>query len=281
MSWTDSTTVKNHLFDLDKLPTEYTDVPLKIDSNGEASLPHRGIVENSERLKRIATLDLTEESAVQLNAEQWKDLNFNDLVKGEIIVAYDQSLETVYQLDIDFAVDWEDGELRRIDGGDISDGQAVEVFYKRYEVMVQGVDYSITPATGEIAILPGGGLEPDTTVYADYEVSAASGADQLISEAITQVEDKILALLKDDYDGDSEDQGLKTGATELALATICRGLATRALSDGESSAEARSRGWRELADQYESLAWRTLRPFLKSPVMIKGSKKSNRSWDWS
>jgi hypothetical protein len=58
-------------------------------------------------------------------------------------------------------------------------------------------------------------------------------------------------------------------------------LASRALSDGLTCAENRSRGWRELSQQYELAAWRTLRPFLKAPLPVQGAKKSNQSWEWS
>ena len=281
MSWTDSTTIKKHLFDIDKLPTQYTDVELKLDAGGEGSLPHKGIVSGSEKIKQILSMTPTKQSSVTLNGETWMQLSYDNLVPNEIAVSDDDDLSTIYQLDKDYAFDPENGKVRRIAGGGISDGYSVTINYLRYAVKVKNTDYTINYETGTLSVKTDGSLEPETTILADYQVSVESGVDQLISEAITEAEDKILANLKSEYDGGSSDQGIKTGATELTLAIICRGLASRALLDGMTSAEHRSRGWRDLAEQYELAAWRTLRPFLKSPMPVKGAKKTNQSWEWS
>ena len=281
MSWTDSTTIKKHLFDLDKLPTQFSDTEVKLDAAGDGSLPHKSIVSDSEKVKQILSMTPTQQSSVTLNGETWVQLNYDNLVPDGIVVSDDDDISTIYQLDKDYAFDYENGKIRRIAGGGISDGYSVAINYLRYAILTKDTDYTIIYDTGTVSVESGGSLEPETTVFVDYQISAASGADQLIAEAITEAEDKILANLKSEYDGESSDQGIKTGATELTLAVICRGLASRTLSDGQTSAEYRSRGWRELAEQYELSAWRTLRPFLKSPMLVKGAKKSNQSWEWS
>ena len=106
-------------------------------------------------------------------------------------------------------------------------------------------------------------------------------ADQLIGEAITEAESKILSRLKSGFTAESSDQGLITGATELTLSIICRGLATRALSDGLPAAEGRARAWRLVAEEYERNAYATLRPFLNSPMPTAGGKGANSSWGWN
>jgi len=281
MSWTTSEIIKKHLFDLDQQPSEYNDVEVKLNSYGVGYTPHRGLVSSSEKVKRLVSMTPTEQSGVTLSGETWIQLSYDKLLPDRIVVAYDKGLSTVYQLDKDYAFDPSGGRVRRIDGGSIANGSSVEILYHRYEVLTEDTDYTIDYDIGKLTMKSGGSLEPDTTIRVDYQTSAASGADQLISEAITEAEDKILSNLKDEYNGSSTDQGIKTGATELTLAVICRGLASRALSDGLTSAENRSRGWRDLAQQYELAAWHTLRPFLKSPQMIQGLKKSNQSWEWS
>jgi len=281
MSWTTSAIIKKHLFDLDRQPTEYRDVEVRLNSAGVGYTPHRGLVSGSEKVKRPVSMTPTEQSGVTLNGETWVQLSYDNLVPRQLIVAADNGLSTVYQLDKDYAFNPDGGKVRRIDGGDITDGASVEILYQRYEVLTRDSDYTIDYDTGGLTAKTGGSLEPETAIWVDYRTSAASGADQLIDEAIAEAEDKILGNLKDDYDASSTDQGIKTGATELTLAVICRGLASRSLSDGLSSAENRSHGWRELARQYELAAWRTLRPFLKSPQIVQGLKKSNQSWEWS
>ena len=280
MSWTNADTIKKHLFDLDRRPAEYSDVGLRISATGKGSLPHQGLVEESEKVKRTAALEPTSQSGVQLNGETWVQLNYDNLVPGQMVVADDDGLKDVYLEGIDYGVNWEGGKIRRIDGGDISDGATVELFYRRYEVLQRDVDYTINWTTGEISTTAAGKLKPDTTVCVDYNLTAASGADQLIPEAITEAEDKIVCRLKAEYGPESTDQGLKTGATELVLSLVCRGLVTRALSDGEPVAEGRAKAWMALARDLESNAWATLRPFLEPPLSHPGDKKRNRSWDW-
>ncbi len=281
MSWTSSEIIKKHLFDLDRLPTEYNDVAVKFNAAGKGLLPHKGLVASSEKIKRLAAMIPAEQSGVTLNGETWVQLNHDNLFPGEIVVTADSDLDTVYEANKDFACNAATGKVRRIASGSINEGAVVKVYYLRYEVMSKTVDYNIDYDSGEITIVVGGSLEPETTVWVDYQISTASGADQLIDEAITEAEDKILSLLKDEYNASSEEQGIKTGAAELTLSIICRGLTSRALGDGETSAEGRARGWRELAVQFETSAWRTLRPYLHTPQLVKGAKKSNQSWEWS
>jgi len=280
MSWTDSDTIKKHLLNLDKLPVQYRDVPVALSATGSGSLPHRGLIPLLEKVKRLAQLEPTAQGSVQLSGETWVQLGYDQLKPDGIVVAADASLAVVYRLGQDYAADLPAGKIRRISSGDISGGQSVQVYYQRYQAMARDVDYTINYTSGEITLTTGSGLEPETTVWVDYQVSAASGADQLISLSITEIEDKILCRLKDEYGAGSSDQGLKTGATELALAAVCRGLASAALADGGASPEARARGWRELADSFETAAWQTLRRFLKPPDFRSAGKQANDSWKW-
>ncbi len=280
MSWTDADTVKKHLFDLDRRPTDYHDVAVDISATGSGSLPHRGLVEESEKVKRIAVFEPAGQSGVQLNGETWVQLSYDNLVPGQLVVADDDGLQVVYTEGIDYAVNWSDGKIRRIDGGNLSDGAFFDLFCLRYEILQRDTDYTINWTTGEITTTTSGKMKPDTTVRVDYSLNAASGADQLIPEAITEAEDKIATLLKEGYSSESSDQGLKTGATELSLSVVCRGLASRALSDGVPAAEGRAKAWLSLARELGVNAWATLRPFLESPLSHPGDKKRNRSWDW-
>ncbi len=280
MGWTDSDTVKSHLLALDQNPNVYSDVEAAVDTDGKAVLPHRGLVEDSEKVKILKLLEPDSQSGVTMNGETWTQLSYGDLVPGEIVIADDDGLQTIYQMDADYCFNPQDGEIRRISGGSIGDGASVQTYYRRYQVMVETADYAINYSLGEIEIVVGGGLAENTTIWVDYQLSAASGVDNLIDGAITEAEDKILSRLKDDYSFDSEDQGLITGATELSLAILCRALSSRALVDGAPSAGDRAKGWRELADRYEAISWQTLRPFLAAPAMVSGSKRGNSSWGW-
>ncbi len=280
MSWTDSNSIQNHLIDLEQIITDFKDIPIRLDQNGEGQLPHNKIVTGSDKVKQLASVEPTGQASVTLNSEVWEQLTYDTLIPNQMVVADDDGLQNVYLEGIDFVVNYADGKLRRISGGSISDGGNVQIYYQRYSSLTRNVDYTIDYDSGEVAVKAGGSLEADTLTFVDYQISASSGVDNLISQAITEAEDKILTRVKDDYDGSSTDQGLISGATELSLSILCRALASRALSDGRTSAEGRARAWRELASAYETTAWITLRPFMKIPAVKSGNKKANQSWEW-
>ncbi len=280
MSWTDKETVMAHLLALERKPTTVTDEAAKVSAEGKATLNHKGLVNGSETVKIELQLEPCYQANVALNDETWTSLSHAELMPGEVVVATDSGLETVYQTDKDYCFDAKTGKLRRIAGGGIGNGEAVQVYYRRYQPLVKDIDYSIDYAAGSLTRIPGGAMKLDTTVFVDYELTAAASVEALAEEAVTEAEDKIVRRLKSDYTAESTDQGLVTGATELTLAILCRSLAAQALADGLTSAEGRSRGWRELADKYETAAWITLRPFLTQPALAGSVKKANSNWEW-
>jgi len=115
-----------------------------------------------------------------------------------------------------------------------------------------------------------GNLLGETQIYVDYQLTVGSGAELLIESAVAEAEDKIARRLKAGYSTSSTDQGLVTGATELALGIVCKGLAAQALSDGAPAAAVRGNGWLKLATEFEASAAITLSPFLAFPVLMSG-----------
>jgi len=279
MAWTDSATVKKHLVDVDRVVTEYRDVPVKIGSDGTGYLSHKGMVSGSVAVKKRSTLTPSTQT-VTLNGENWSSLTYTNLVPGEVVVAANSGLATIYQLDSDYAIDFAGGKIRRIAGGTISDGATVTIYYQRYTLLMLDTDYTVSYTGGSISKVSGGGLNADTTVWVDYDLSSGSVVDDLIGDAIVEAEDKILARLKSAYSASSTDTGLKSGATELALAIVCRGMVARALSDGYPCAEGRSKNWMALANNYEQSAIVTLKPFVDTGAITAATKKANGSWGW-
>ncbi|MBM3328195.1 MAG: hypothetical protein FJY67_01820 [Calditrichaeota bacterium] len=281
MSWTDSTLVLNHLLNLDQPPAQHHDVPILIGSNGIGILPHRGLVPQSEVVKRPLPPSEIVHQQVILNGENWASLAHLQILPGEIVVAADAVLQQIYSAENDFAVDWEGGRIRRIEDSAIPDASSVEIWYRSYEELERDVDYDINYATGEVFNVTGNRDLSDTLLFVDYQLPAAAGVQALIPQAITEVEAKILPRLKPPYGAASTDQGLITSATEMTLSAVCRGLAARALLDGATSPEGRARSWMQLANSYETTAWQTLRPFLTHPVQTPAGKSGNSSWEWS
>ncbi len=280
MYWTDSETVTKHLC-AQNLPSEaHYEVAVQMNSSGFGQLPHRGLVAGSETIKRLTKSSPQGPYSIVLNGVNWTQLNDAHLKPQQMVLSANLRLTTVFVEGLDYAVDHQNGKVRRLAGSQISDGGTVLVWYQPYTVLNKGVDYNIDYTGGKIYTVPGGIDLSNTTLYADYALTAADGASDLVAQAVTQAEDKILARLKEGYDENSTEQGLTTGATELAVAIVCRGLAARALLDSASAAYSRARSWIQLAKEYETAAFSTLKPFLAEPFLVAGKKSGNASWEW-
>ncbi len=280
MSLTSLEKVQDHLVTTDYNATNFLDKELFMNANGKVSLGYSGIVTDSEKVKIMYQNEPINQGGLILNAETWISLNHEDLLPLEVALVNETGFSTVYQQDTDYCFNPIDGEIRRIAGGSIADGGVAEVYYNRYRILIKDVDYNINYSTGEIDLITGGKLNTGSVIWVDFERNSSTETEDLINQAITEAEYKISQRLKEEYSLQSSDQGLITGATELALSIVCRGLAAMALNDGASAAENRSRGWRTMALQYEKLAWTTLRPFLASPSFTVGKSQSNTSWEW-
>ncbi len=189
-----------------------------------------------------------------------------------MFVAEDTFITTIYIECVDYTIDYPNGKIRRDASGSISDGGTVYVWYQYYTVHTKNTDYTINEETGTIARIDGGGIANGSRVWVDYELDMGSVVDSLMEQAIVEAEDKILTRLSSDYTVGSTDQGLKTGATELALSIITREMAAEAMRIYPSSkAAALSEQWRKLSIRFEQQAWKTLSMFLAAPV-VRGAR---------
>lgn len=279
MAWTSTSRVKNHLL-LYPLPSQTVrDVPVQMDSVGKGQCPHRGILAGSERVKK-RTSSLSGAEPVLLTATDWKSLSGGNLVPGEVVVSADRNAEFIFGLNLDYVVNWEEGKIRRTPNSAIGDGQTVQVWFYRYLLLTPGEDYEMDYTSGHIEQVLGGPQLADQLLWVDYEISPQGSIEGLVNQAIEEAEERIRARLKEEYINGEPPPGLVNGATELAVAVICRALATYALSDREHSPEGRCKGWLQLAQQYETVAFQSLKPFLLSPMMAPGGKSPNTSWEW-
>jgi hypothetical protein len=276
MSWTDIDTVKKHLMQ--------SEVPIEKVENEEhtlwgtdpVQLNSAVITPHSEEVKTIDLIEPYAEGGIILNSYNWRNLNHSDLVPGSVVVANNALRTTVYIEGTDYVVDYEEGKVRRSAGGAIGDGAMVYVWYLYYTIQVEDTDYTIDYDAGTITRIAGGGIADGGMVYVDYTTSASTVPDALITEAITEAEDKILNRLSAGYDAYSTDQGLVTGATELTISIICNAKAMDIMNRLHSSSSDDISGqWREMSLRYEKQAWKTLSRFLDQPGIRAARTKIN------
>lgn len=276
MSFTTPVLVKTHLLTSTFPQLVIRNHPVTFSGAAGIELPHHNLVAGSAAVKQDLQLAPHMDTTVTLNLEKFSALEHAHLVPGTVLVTLSEALGTVYVEELDFQVDYTAGTIRRLASGSIPNMQPVIVYYSYYTVYQRDTDYTLDDATGLLTRDPGGAIPNGATVFVDYTVTAGTVEDDLIAQAITEAEDLILRFLAPEYNASSTDQGLKTGATELALSIICRAQAVEALSRrATTDIPGRAKEWQQLSRFYEQEAWETLAPFLL-PMSLRSTYRQTR-----
>ena len=278
MSWTDATTIKRHLMQSDIAASTVENEEHTLWGTDSVQLHSAVITEDSEKVKTIDLSQPYSEGSKVLNGTSWRALTNDEIVPGSVVVADDAIRSNIYIEGTDYVIDYDEGKIRRETGGSISDGGTVYIWYLYYTVHTKDTDYSIDCEAGTLTRIGAAGIADGGIVYVDYTTTASTVPDALISEAITEAEDKILIRLAEGYDGSSSDQGLKTGACELAISIIANAKAMDIMNRLHSDdSDDMARQWREMSSRYEKQAWRTLSSFLHKPAVRAARTKINMS----
>jgi len=279
MSWTSLATIRKHLSDAEVASTTIENQEQVLVGTDPVQLGHKSLTSGSEEVKTVDLGSPHSAGGLTLSGASWLNLAHANIVPDTVVVAGDQALDTVYVEGADYVVDYENGKIKRVSGTSIPDETTSYVWYFYFTIHVKDTDYEIDYSNGELNRIDGGALPDSITVFVDYSTSAGTVTDDLINQAITEAEDKILARLKDDFSASSTDQGLKTGATELALAIVCNAKAMDMMlklpsdeSDGAASQ------WARLSERYEHQAWQTLDRFLNPRSLHSAQAAQNQSW---
>ena len=272
MAWTTLEIIKKHLqesgVEVDSICDEYH----VLTGTEEEQLEHAYLSDKSDTVKTIDSATPYYDGENKLSGTSWKSLDHEQIVPGTLVAASNTLLATIYIEGVDFVVEYPTGKMKRIEGGAISDGGIVYIWYQYYTVHTKDTDYTISYESGTLARIAEGDIADGSPVWVDYKISAVTVADSLINQAIVEAEGKILDRLSSDYSGESTDQGLKTGSAELTLSIVARDMSAETMRAYPSSqAGPLAKQWRNLSIRYEEQAWKTLGPFLMSPE-LRGAK---------
>jgi hypothetical protein len=273
MSLTQRSVVNLHLLSNVLPPLTMEAYPVVLVGTDDVALPHANWVEESDVVKVDVQVQPSLNSAIVLKSNEWTTVGAVQLVPASDVLTLSASLSTIYRNELDYQLDCVQGNIRRVLSGAIPDYMNVWLYYRAYNVFARGQDYVVDGARGTLHRTSDGAIPDGARVLVDYTVTAGSARDALVDEAILEAEDLIVRRLASGYDGNSTDQGLKTGATDLALSIIVRAMAGDALGHvATSDAAGRAREWQKLSEMYEARAWETLRPFL-DPLSFHAPEK--------
>ncbi len=276
MSWTNRTTVKTHFQDAETGILHIENESATLSGTDETVLSHRLLTEDSETVKWCTLKAPVADGLILLDGTDWENLAHSNILPYSVVVALNETLSTIYVDEKDYIIDREQGRIRRTASSSIPSQTNVMVYYLYDTPFVKTTDYTIDYDAGTLTRVDDGGIPDGATVKVDYDIAAVSLSDALIDQAIVEAEDKILTHLSTDYNASSPDQGLKTGATELAIAIIAEAKAMEALAhETLSNPNNRAEQWLELATKLERQAWRTLAPFLDPTARRSSVVRSN------
>ncbi len=267
MGWTDIETVEKHLLGLAVSGLPSGDVIVTLNGTDETQLPHHCIEPHSEMVASMLRIKPEGPSAIVLNDYDWNSLGWQPLLEDTVCVAYSSLPYGKYIENTDYAVDYENGRIKRLPLTSITNGSTVYAWFMPLTVYTRDVDYILDTAKGTIRRKEGTSISDPARLLVRYNAHSVTSTSSLISTAITEAEDKIAVRLRDGYTIESKDQGLKTGATELTLSIICDDLALSMLnSNSDPGADDRARRFMDLSARYESKASATLSRFLTQPL---------------
>lgn len=270
MSFTTIAIVKKHIVENRISIGQVYLEPVKLIAGAPAKLKYPPVQNESEKVK-AKEQNKPDYESVMFPASDRVALSKSDLMRDSIVVASDSSLGQVYKENLDYTVDYNDGELSRISSGDISAGAEVSVWYMPYRVYARGTDFSINYTNGEIMRLSSGNLKTGQLVYIDYISEYSELDEQTITNAINEANEQILNYI-DSVFSSSSDKSLVIAETYLTVSIICRIKALHALSSMTNKSSCSS--WTVLADQYKRDAYLLMEKFTGSMGGLKAPSKA-------
>ena len=265
MSLTNITQVRNHLYRLNLGEGSIRNQSIRLVALQYATLPHSRIVQGSESVKSPGT-DTPVSDRLTLGSLP-VSLNQKPVISGTVVCASDDSLTTIFQENVDYAVDYANGTINRIDGGEIVSGAAVTLWYEYYRIYQKDVDYTIDYDRGRIRRLAGGAIEDGQELLVDYGLGDTEFTDTEIAQCIAEAEAEITRLI-DPVWQESADPALAAAGTFLALSHLCRDSAA-ITSAGISGTGTASSVWISLSQSYRETALRLIAWFGRKGQSLK------------
>ncbi len=212
----------------------------------DISLPGHGIIKDTVVVKAIGSAEPTYE-AVTLGDSPISLAN-TQLVPNSVAVASDSSLGTIYTENADFAIDYTNGKITRIDGGEIGGGSKTALWYQYYTQYNEDADYSVSYQSGKITRLAGSAIQIGQMILIDYQLLQSFLNDEIIVEAVNQA-NAIVEGAIDTGQTFGADLVLQTAATYLAISLLCRIEAAGCLRYG-GNGDRETRWWLSLGESY-------------------------------
>ncbi len=238
MSYTTVDLVRHHLTAAFPFQEQVIDQPVLLRGTDSITFFAGQVDESSVRVKSVqSNQPLRKQVTINTGAVSTGTL---PIVRGSVVVASDSSLGTIYTENKDYIIDYTTADLYLKTGGSLTAGMNVTVWYQQYYVYQSGSDYHLNYEQGTIRRVTGGDIADKETVLLDYTPIYSSYTEEILSSAVLEANNLVEREVDPDRMFGA-DPVLQTVATCRALAIICRTAAARELSSlrgGDRSAAA-------------------------------------------
>ncbi len=156
MLYTSVEKVKQHLTSVFPVQDRITDQLVVLKSTAAVTFFGGTVSSLDFKVKSKQTNDLIRQSITLGNPTT--SLPDNLIFRGSLVAASDSSLGTIYTENIDYIINYDAGALTIKNGGALSAGQTILIWYANYISYTQGVDYSLDSQKGSLQSIDAGGL---------------------------------------------------------------------------------------------------------------------------
>lgn len=214
----------------------------------EVLLPGHSIIKDTVVVKAVGSSEPTFEKVTL--GDNAVALAHVQLVPDSVALASDSSLGTIYTENADFSIDYTNGKIIRIDGGEIGGGSKTALWYHYYTQYNEDSDFTVGYQAGSITRLAGSAIQIGQLILIDYQLLQSFLNDEIIIEAVNQAN----AIVEGEIDTAQTfgaDLVLQTAATYLAISLLCRIEAAGCLRYG-GNGDKETRWWLLLGDSYRA-----------------------------
>jgi hypothetical protein len=270
MSYTNIQLVKRHVIFGNQPGGPRRDFPVDFSGSDIADLPGRSIAAGSVTVKSLQVNSPFRETIVP-GTEPYS-LVHDNIVPGSMAVASDNSGGTIFVENVDYSVNYPEGQLTVMGNGDIEPGTSLTSWYFYYTPYEENLDFSVDYQAGRIKRLAGGRISDGQSVLVDYRAAAVILGDDIIREVVSEAN----ALIDSEIDRGRSfgaDPTLQTAATCLAVSLLFRVVAGGELAQLDPSGKVAA-SWLTLAKSYREDYDRLIRSFHPTARRPSGPARS-------
>lgn len=276
MAYTTIETIKKIL---QTLPTVFPNIyneEIILNLFDKSYLQYNNIDTGSENVKIIRAVEPTEQTGIVLNDFNFSDLSADLIVPKTVVVAENNTIQTVYIENKDYIIDYQTGKIARATGTSISNGQSVFVAYLPFTKLTDGSDYNINLTEGSINRRAGTSIPDRATLYVDYSHAQVDVSDDLINECIDETTAIFDKLIKDSVIGSTE-KAIESAATNYTMYIICLSQSQKTLRAFRADSNDIGKEWMNLSKSYLETAETFLSSYLNFGNFNAATHKINEN----